>query len=111
MRDILSLVEQPSVYLGSEKNTIRNEHSNHKLKIALAFPDLYELGTSHFGIQILYHIINKQPHCIAERVFAPRNDMIDYLRKYKVALASLEIASVNCVRTLLPSRFSIATAS
>ena len=90
MQDILSLIEQPSIYLGSEINTIKKEHAGHKLKIALAFPDLYELGTSHFGIQILYHIINKQPDCIAERVFAPRNDMIDYLKKYKVALASLE---------------------
>ncbi|MBW1866840.1 MAG: TIGR03960 family B12-binding radical SAM protein [Deltaproteobacteria bacterium] len=90
MQDILPLIEQPSIYLGSEINTIKKEHAEHKFKIALAFPDLYELGTSHFGIQILYHIINKQPDCIAERVFAPRNDMIDYLRKYKVALASLE---------------------
>ena len=90
MQDILPLVEKPSVYLGSEINTLKKEHTQDKLKIALAFPDLYELGTSHFGIQILYHIINKQPDYIAERVFAPRNDMADYLKKYKVALASLE---------------------
>jgi len=90
MQDILPLVEKPSIYLGSEINIIKKEPSRGKLKIALAFPDLYELGTSHFGIQILYHIINKQPDCIAERVFAPRNDMTDYLRKYKVELASLE---------------------
>ncbi len=90
MQDILPLVEQPSIYLGSEINTIKKEHAGHKFKIALAFPDLYELGTSHFGIQILYHIINKQPDCIAERVFAPRNDMADYLKKYEIELASLE---------------------
>lgn len=90
IKDILPLVEQPSIYLGSEINTIKKENTDNKFKIALAFPDLYELGTSHFGIQILYHIINKQPACIAERVFAPRNDMVDYLKKYKIALASLE---------------------
>ncbi len=90
MHDILPLVEKPSIYLGSEVNTIKKEHTENKLKIALAFPDLYEIGTSHFGIQILYHIINKQPDYIAERVFAPRNDMVDYLKKYTVALASLE---------------------
>ena len=90
MHDILPLVEKPSIYLGTEVNTIKKEHTENKLKIALAFPDLYEIGTSHFGIQILYHIINKQPDYIAERVFAPRNDMADYLKKYNVALASLE---------------------
>ena len=90
MRDILPLVEKPSSYLGSEINTVKKEHIRQKIKIALAFPDLYELGTSHFGIQILYHIINKQPDCIAERVFAPRDDMADYLRKYKIGLSSLE---------------------
>ena len=90
MRDILPLVEKPSSYLGFEINTVKKEHIWQKIKIALAFPDLYELGTSHFGIQILYHIINKQPDCIAERVFAPRDDMADYLRKYKIGLSSLE---------------------
>ncbi len=90
MHDILPLVEKPSIYLGTEVNTIKKEHTENKLKIALAFPDLYEIGTAHFGIQILYHIINKQPEYIAERVFAPRNDMADYLKKYTVALASLE---------------------
>jgi len=94
MQDILPLVEQPSIYLGSEINTIKKEHADHKFKIALAFPDLYELGTSHFGIQILYHIINKQPDCIAERVFAPRNDMADYLKNFKIRLASLETGTL-----------------
>lgn len=93
MHDILPLVEKPSVYLGSEINTTKKEHVKNKFKIALAFPDLYELGTSHFGIQILYHIINKYPDCIAERVFAPRNDMAEYLRKYNIALSSLETGS------------------
>ncbi len=90
MKDILPLVEKPSLYLGSEVNTKKKEQARGRHKIALAFPDLYELGTSHFGIQILYHIINSNADCIAERVFAPRNDMAAYLRKFKVSLASLE---------------------
>ena len=90
MRDILSLVEQPSVYLGSEKNTIRNEHSNHKLKIALAFPDLYEIGTSHFGLQILYYILNQHPEVAAERIYAPGLDMAHQLQQAQIPLMSLE---------------------
>ena len=52
IQDFLSLVEQPSRYLGSEINSIKKDYNNVRLNIALAFPDLYEIGTSHFGIQI-----------------------------------------------------------
>ena len=80
IQDILPLIEQPSRYLGSEINTIKKDHSKIDLCIALAFPDLYEIGTSHFGLQILYHILNSHPKIAAERVFAPAPDMEDYLR-------------------------------
>ena len=56
IQDILPLVEKPSRYLGTEVNTCKKDLSKVQLKIALAFPDLYEIGTSHFGMQILYHI-------------------------------------------------------
>ena len=61
-----------------------------KLKFALAFPDLYEIGTSHFGLQILYHILNQRPDVLAERVFAPALDMQRYLRRQEIPLQSLE---------------------
>ena len=57
--DILPLVEKPSRYLGSEINTVKKNLNGVKLRFALAFPDLYEIGTSHFGMQILYHILNE----------------------------------------------------
>ena len=57
IQDILAWVEQPSRYLGSEVNRIRKDPGSVKLKFLLAFPDLYEIGSSHFGIQILYHLI------------------------------------------------------
>ncbi len=69
--DILPFVEKPSRYLGSEINTIKKDLDRVKLRFALAFPDLYEIGTSHFGMQILYHILNANPDIAAERVFAP----------------------------------------
>ena len=71
IQDILPLVEKPSRYLGSEINSIQKDHTKVKLSIALAFPDLYEIGMSHFGIQILYNILNKHKDIAAERVFAP----------------------------------------
>jgi radical SAM superfamily enzyme YgiQ (UPF0313 family) len=58
--------------------------------VALAFPDLYEIGTSHFGLQILYHILNSQSEIAAERVFAPALDMEAHLRQTGTSLFSLE---------------------
>jgi len=90
INDIFPLVEQPSRYLGSEINSIRKDYNNVKLSIALAFPDLYEVGTSHFGLQILYHILNKQKNIAAERVFVPAPDFEAYLRASNIPLLSLE---------------------
>ena len=88
--DILSFVEKPSHYLGSEINTVRKDLARVKLRFLLAFPDLYEIGTSHFGMQILYHILNTNPDIAAERVFTPGEDMETILRKTGQPLFSLE---------------------
>jgi radical SAM family uncharacterized protein/radical SAM-linked protein len=88
--DILPLVERPSRYLGSEINSIKKDAASTKLRIALAFPDLYEIGTSHFGLHILYHILNSQADIAAERVFAPAVDMEARLREAEQPLFSLE---------------------
>jgi radical SAM family uncharacterized protein/radical SAM-linked protein len=90
IEDILSLVEKPSRYLGGEINQIKKDLERVKLKFALAFPDLYEIGTSHFGMQILYHILNAHPDIAAERVFAPATDMDRHLRSSGLRLFSLE---------------------
>ena len=90
IEDILPLVEKPSRYLGGEINQIKKDPAKVKLKFALAFPDLYEIGTSHFGMQILYHILNAHPDIAAERVFAPAADMDAHLRRAGLPLFSLE---------------------
>lgn len=90
IQELLPLVENPSRYLGNEINTVRKDLSSVDLRIALAFPDLYEIGTSHFGIQILYDILNHHPRIAAERVFTPANDMAAYLKARGIPLASLE---------------------
>jgi radical SAM family uncharacterized protein/radical SAM-linked protein len=90
IEDSLPLVEKPSRYLGGEINQIKKDPAKVKLKFALAFPDLYEIGTSHFGMQILYHILNAHPDIAAERVFAPAADMDAHLRRAGLPLFSLE---------------------
>ena len=89
-QDILPLIEQPSRYLGSEINTIKKDPGKIKLNFALVFPDLYEIGTSHFGLQILYSILNKKKEMSAERVFAPGADMEAHLRSADIPIMSLE---------------------
>ncbi|MBC8431716.1 MAG: TIGR03960 family B12-binding radical SAM protein [Desulfobacterales bacterium] len=90
IQDILPLVEKPSRYLGTEINAIKKDHNAVQLRIVLAFPDLYEIGTSHFGLQILYHILNRHKDIAAERVFAPGLDMAAYLKSADVPIVSLE---------------------
>lgn len=90
IQEILKKVEQPSRYIGTEINSINKSDKDVQLKFALAFPDLYDIGTSHFGIQILYNILNKRDNIAAERVFTPAIDMERELREAQLPLFSLE---------------------
>ncbi|MCP4370118.1 MAG: TIGR03960 family B12-binding radical SAM protein, partial [Deltaproteobacteria bacterium] len=90
IQDIMPLIERPSRYLGNEVNIIKKDPDSVKLKFALVFPDLYEIGTSHFGLQILYSILNKKKKIYAERVFAPGIDMEKHLRALGIPIVSLE---------------------
>jgi radical SAM family uncharacterized protein/radical SAM-linked protein len=92
IQDILPLVEMPSQYIGSEVNAIKKDPKTVDLFIALAFPDLYAIGTSHFGLQILYQLLNQDKTIAAERVYAPDRDMESRLRSAGLPLASLESA-------------------
>lgn len=90
LQDVLESVEHPSRYLGGEINSVRKDPARVSLHLALAFPDLYEIGTSHFGMQILYEILNRDPRISAERVFAPAPDMDQALASRGLPLVSLE---------------------
>lgn len=89
-KDDLLTISKPSRYLGGEINSIKKDLSQVRLKFCLAFPDVYEVGMSHLGLQILYHILNKQPDIACERVFAPWTDMENFLRTHRLPLATLE---------------------
>jgi radical SAM family uncharacterized protein/radical SAM-linked protein len=79
-----------SRYLGDEINSIRKDPSTVDVSIALAFPDVYEIGMSHLGLKILYHILNLQNWILAERIFAPGVDLEAQLQARRISLSSLE---------------------
>ena len=87
---ILSLVQKPSRYMGGEVNSIEKDREKCRLSFALAFPDAYEVGMSHLGLQILYTILNNQRAIAAERVYAPWPDMEFQMRKRGIPLTSME---------------------
>ena len=89
-QDILARVQTPTRYAGSEINAVKKDHNQVDLTFALAFPDLYEIGTSHFGIQILYSILNKRADIAAERFFAPAKDLEALMREKQVPCLSME---------------------
>ena len=89
-QEVLPLIQTPSHYLGSEINAIHKDRKKVRFRMALSFPDRYEIGMSHLGIQLLYHILNAREDVAAERVFAPRRDMEAALRDRGLSLVSLE---------------------
>jgi radical SAM family uncharacterized protein/radical SAM-linked protein len=90
LKELFSLVSKPVRYIGQEINSIRKDPSEVQLRFCLAFPDVYEVGMSHLGIQILYHILNQKKGVSCERVFAPWIDMEKLLREKGIPLSSLE---------------------
>jgi radical SAM family uncharacterized protein len=88
--ELLPGVSRPGRYIGSELNVTRKNHAEVDVTVALAFPDVYEIGMSNQGIQILYEIINRLEWAAAERVFAPWVDMEQKMREKGVPLYSLE---------------------
>lgn len=90
MKELLPLFSRPSHYLGTEINSIHKDPDSVRAHVALAFPDLYDVGMSYLGQKILYDVINQHPEFYAERVFAPTLDVVDVLRQHQTALATLE---------------------
>ena len=87
---IIAQVIKPARYLGGEHNSIVKDWNSTALKVALAYPDLYDLGMSNLGIALLYDIINKRGDALAERVFSPWTDFENLLRENNEPLRSLE---------------------
>src|SRR3972149_7023738 len=90
IKDYLPLVSRTSRYIGGEVNSVVKDPSIVKLSFALGFPDVYEVGMSHLGLQILYQTINARTDVSCERVFSPWKDMEALLREKGVLLGTLE---------------------
>ncbi len=88
--DLFPLVEKPLRYLGGEPGSVVKTGPEIENRIALAFPDAYEVGSAHLGLSILYQCVNAHPRLAAERVFAPWPDMEAHLRARFLPLVSLE---------------------
>jgi len=88
--ELLDKVQKPGRYTGKEFNEIVKKEDTSTVKIALTFPDLYEIGMSYLGFKILYEIINKKDDALTERVFSPAVDMEKLLRERQIPVFSLE---------------------
>ena len=90
LNHILPLVQKPGRYLGTEFHAVYKDPDAVRLRAALIFPDLYEIGMSHLGLELLYRILNQNEDVWAERVYAPALDLEKALRERQQPLASLE---------------------
>ncbi len=87
---ILPKVQKPGRYVGGELNAVVKNWATVETKVALIFPDIYDIGISNLGLKILYDQINQRPDALAERAYAPWTDMEDLLRANDIPLYSLE---------------------
>ncbi|WP_434311825.1 TIGR03960 family B12-binding radical SAM protein [Hominifimenecus sp. rT4P-3] len=83
-------VEKPARYIGGEVNAVMKDPSKVDVRFAMCFPDVYEIGMSHLGIQILYHMLNCRPDIWCERVYSPWFDLDRVMREQHIPLFALE---------------------
>jgi radical SAM family uncharacterized protein len=88
--EILLTIQQPARYLGNEMNVTIKDPSKVDIRFAMCFPDVYEIGMSHLGMQILYAMFNKRNDVYCERVFSPWIDLDPIMREKKIPLFALE---------------------
>lgn len=91
LNDILMKVEKPARYLGNEINAYHKDTSNEDLiRFGFSFPDVYEVGMSHLGLQILYGVLNEREDILCERIFSPAIDMEEKMRENNIPMFGLE---------------------
>jgi len=88
--EILMQVEKPARYIGNEINMVKKNVDNIDIRFAFCFPDVYEVGMSHLGLQILYYFFNRRDDTYCERCFAPWHDMEAKMREFNIPLYALE---------------------
>lgn len=88
--EILLEIEKPARYIGNEINSVMKDKEKVDIRFAMCFPDVYEIGMSHLGIQILYDMFNRRKDTWCERVYSPWSDLDAIMRKENIPLFALE---------------------
>lgn len=88
--EILLKIEKPARYIGNEVNSVMKDPEKVSIRFAMCFPDVYEIGMSHLGIQILYDMFNRRDDVWCERVYSPWTDLDQIMREQKIPLFALE---------------------
>ena len=88
--EILLKIEKPARYIGNEVNSVIKDKSKVDIRFVMCFPDVYEIGMSHLGIQILYDMFNRREDVWCERVYSPWIDLDKIMREEKLPLFALE---------------------
>lgn len=91
--EILLTIEKPARYIGHEINSVKKDLSKIDVRFAMCFPDVYEIGMSHLGIQIIYDMLNRRDDVYCERVYSPWVDLDKIMRDRNIPLFSLETQS------------------
>lgn len=90
VREFIYLLPNPQAYSGLEINAVRRDNTAGDVSICLVFPDVYEIGMSHYGLKVLYHMLNHMDGVTAERCFLPSREAIEIFAAHHVPLFSLE---------------------
>ena len=88
--EILLNIEKPARYIGGEVNSVMKDKGKVDIRFAMCFPDVYEIGMSHLGIQILYDMFNRREDVWCERVYSPWTDLDKVMREHQIPLFALE---------------------
>lgn len=88
--DILMQVDKPARYIGNELNMIKKNPNDVAIRFAMCFPDVYEIGMSHLGIQILYEMLNRREDVYCERAYSPWPDLHQIMKEQQIPLFALE---------------------
>ena len=91
--EILMNIDKPARYIGNEVNMVRKNPKAAAIRFAMCFPDVYEIGMSHLGIQILYDMFNRREDVYCERVYSPWSDLHKIMKEQQIPLFTLETQS------------------
>ena len=105
--DILLEIEKPARYIGGEVNAVMKNVEDIDVRFAMCFPDVYEIGMSHLGIQILYDMFNRREDVWCERVYSPWHDLDKVMREQQIPLFALESRIRSRILISSESQFSL----